>query len=187
MTKNSFKKIIQERYKGRGNSWVKVMKSQEGSAQIQKLLDTLPKDKSAMYIQNTDREGFYWIRFVKAEGSSNESLVRFEVRYKGSKIDHPEFTVVIKDEVAQDFALLGNTPYKLQFEIDPANRKAKKSEHPRNFVAKQIKSDDVFDVDVDVEKEIRIIKEVSLTKPTNRELEEWYEFLKVNNIYEENV
>lgn len=185
MTKNSFKKIIQERYKGRGNSWVKVMKRQEGSEQIQKLLDTLSKDESAMYIQNTDREGFYWIRFVKAEGSSSESLVRFEVRFKGSKIDHPEFTIVIKDEVAQDYALLGNTPYKLQFEVDPVNRKAKKIEHPRNFVAKQSKSDDVFEVDI--EKEIRIIKEVSLTKPTDRELEEWYEFLKVNNIYEENV
>ena len=30
MSKNSFKKSIQERFKGRGNSWVKVNNNQEG-------------------------------------------------------------------------------------------------------------------------------------------------------------
>ena len=33
----------------------------------------------------------------------------------------------------------------------------------------------------------KIIKEAVLTKPTDRELELWYEFLKLNNLYEENV
>ena len=67
MSKNSFKKTIQERYKGRGNSWVKVMKDQEGSRQIQDLLDSQPKDKVSEYTNHTDREGFFWIRFIKRE------------------------------------------------------------------------------------------------------------------------
>lgn len=185
MSKNSFKKIIQERYKGRGNSWVKVMKDQEGSRQIQNLLDTQPKDSVAEYKNHTDREGFFWIRFTRVEGSPNDPLVKFEVRYKGSKIDHPEFCVLIEDEVAQHFSLLGNTPYKLQYEIDPACRKVKKTEDPRKFISKKENNEEVFEVNI--EKEIRVIKEASLTKPTDKELEEWYEFLKINNIYEDNV
>ena len=42
-------------------------------------------------------------------------------------------------------------------------------------------------LEIDVEKEVSIIKEAVLTKPSNRELELWYEFLKLNNLYEENV
>jgi len=184
MSKNSFKKTIQERYKGRGNSWVKVMKDQEGSKQIQDLLDTQPKDKVEEYTNHTDREGFFWIRFTRVEGSSSDPLIKFEVRYKGSKIDHPDFTVLIEDKVAQHFTLLGNTPYKLQYEINPTARKVKKTEYPRKFISKKENSEDLLEVNI--EKEIRVIKEAALTKPTDRELEEWYEFLKVNNIYEEN-
>ena len=37
MKKNSFKKNIQDRYKGRGNSWVRVDKSNEGYEYIKRL------------------------------------------------------------------------------------------------------------------------------------------------------
>ena len=184
MSKNSFKKIIQERYKGRGNSWVKVMKNQEGSSEIKKLLDAQPKDEVLEYKSHTEREGFFWIRFTKIEGTSNNPLVMFEVRYKGSKIDHPNSTVLIEDKVAQHFSLLGNTPYKLQYEIDPSIRKAKKTNSPKKLITNVKSSEEI--IELDIEKEIRVIKEASLTKPTDSELEEWYEFLKVNNIYEEN-
>ncbi len=183
MSKNSFKKTIQERYKGRGNSWVKVLKDQEGAKDIEKLLLNINAES---YITHTNREGFYWIRFSKVEGTADQPLVRFEVRHKGSKIDHPESTILINDNIAKEFLLLGNTPVKLQLEMVPSERKTKTldviKKHRIKNTAKEI---DNFEVDI--EKEVRIIKEAVLTKPSNRELELWYEFLKLNNLYEENV
>ena len=48
-------------------------------------------------------------------------------------------------------------------------------------------SNEIIEDFQDVEQEIRIIKEAALTKPSNKELENWYEFLKLNGLYEENV
>ena len=183
MTKNSFKKSIQERYKGRGNSWVKVLKNQDVAKDIEKLLSNIDAES---YIKHTDREGFYWIRFSKVEGTSSNPLVKFEVRYKGSKIDHPESTILINDNIAKEFSLLGNTPVKLQLEVDPNERKTKTVSAVKKHRAKNsVKIED--DLEVDIEKEIRTIKEAVLTKPSDKELELWYEFLKLNNLYEENV
>ena len=44
MSKNSFKKEFQQRYKGRGNSWVKVLKDQEGSSEILNFLKNVNDD-----------------------------------------------------------------------------------------------------------------------------------------------
>ena len=183
MSKNSFKKDIQERYKGRGNSWVKVLKEQKGAEDIENLLTNINAES---YIDHTNREGFYWIRFSKVEGTADQPLVRFEVRHKGSKIDHPESTILIDDNIAKEFSLLGNTPVKLQLEIDPSERKTKTVDVVKKHrIKNSVKEMD--NLEVDVEKEVRIIKEAALTKPSNRELELWYEFLKLNNLYEENV
>lgn len=184
MSKNEFKKSIQNRYKGRGNSWVKVLKGQEGSNLIEEFLSSVDiKDKKS-YMEHTSREGFFWIRYSKVEGESNNPLVRFEIRHRDSKQDHPESAILIEDRIAKDFALLGNTPVKMQLEVNPENRKSKKEMKP----IKQRHNSTVTTNEVlDVQKEISIIKEISLSKPTNHELEEWYEFLKINNLYEENV
>ena len=183
MTKNSFKKSIQERYKGRGNSWVKVLKNQEGAKDVEKLLSNID---AKSYIKHTDREGFYWIRFSKVEGTSSNPLVKFEVRYKGSKIDHPESVIIINDNIAKEFSLLGNTPVKLQLEVDPKERKTKAVDVIKKHRIKNADKE-MDDLEVNIEKEVRTIKEAVLTKPTDRELELWYEFLKLNNLYEENV
>lgn len=183
MSKNSFKKSIQERYKGRGNSWVKVLKDQKGAKDIENLLSNISAES---YMKHTNREGYYWIRFSKVEGDADRPLVRFEVRHKGSKIDHPESTILIDDNIAKEFSLLGNTPVKLQLEIEPSERKTKTIDVVKKHrIKNSVKEMDNFEVDV--EKEVKIIKEAVLTKPSNRELELWYEFLKLNNLYEENV
>ena len=183
MSKNSFKKTIQERYKGRGNSWVKVLKNQSGVKDIENLLLSVSSETYAMH---TDREGFYWIRFSKVEGTADKPLVRFEVRYKGSKIDHPESTILIDDNIAKEFSLLGNTPVKLQLETTPEERKSKTVDVVKKHRIKNTNSK-IDDFEIDIENEVRIIKEAVLTKPSDRELELWYEFLKLNNLYEENV
>ena len=111
----------------------------------------------------------------------------FEVRYKGSKIDHPENILEVSHDVSKDFELLGNTPVKLNLEVLPENRKVKKITASASVRKVTKKSEDVIEDFQDVEQEIRIIKEASLTKPSSRELENWYEFLKLNGLYEENV
>ncbi len=182
MSKNSFKKSIQERFKGRGNSWVKVNNNQEGYNDIVCHLEKFGDDAKD-YINHIEREGFAWIRFSKVEGDENNPLVRYEVRFKGSKIDQPESFLVFHNYLSETFDLLGNTPVKLQLEINPEDRKQIKTSVTKNNNS-SIQKEEVF---VDIENEIKQIKEIALTKPTDYELEKWYEFLKLNNLYEENV
>ena len=181
MSKNSFKKSIQERYKGRGNSWVKVNNNQEGYSDI---ICHLKKfgDDAREYITHIEREGFAWIRFCKVEGDASNPLVRYEVRFKGSKTDQPDSFLIFKNNLSETFDLLGNTPVKLQLEVKPENRKQVKTQSKKNTES-SIYKEEVF---IDLENEIKSIKEAVLTKPTDYELEKWYEFLKLNNLYEEN-
>ena len=71
----------------------------------------------------------------------------------------------------------------MQLEVNPNNRKQVKVQSKKNAES-SIHKEEVF---IDLENEIKSIKEAALTKPTDYELEKWYEFLKLNNLYEENV
>jgi hypothetical protein len=184
MSKNKFKKQIQEKYKGRGNTWVKIPKDSQA---FQSFLSLIPSCKEgSAFLEHVNREGFGWARFAKVEGTESDPVEIFEVRYKGSKFDHPENLLTVSHSISKDFPLLGNTPVKLDIEILPENRKVKKQDF--TFKRKVTKnSEEVIEDFQDVEQEIRIIKEAALTKPSNKELENWYEFLKLNGLYEENV
>ena len=184
MSKNKFKKQIQEKYKGRGNTWVKIPKD---SPAFQSFLNLIPDcNEGSSFLSHVNREGFGWARFSKVEGTEDDPIELFEVRYKGSKFDHPENILTVSHSVSKNFPLLGNTPVKLDIEILPEHRKAKKQ--VTTFKRKITKSsEEVIEDFQDVKQEIEIIKEAALTKPSNRELENWYEFLKLNGLYEENV
>ena len=182
MKKNSFKKNIQDRYKGRGNSWVRVDKNNEGYEYILNALNTIGEESST-YLNWINREGFAWLRFSKAEGSEQQPLCTFELRFKGCKLDHPESLITFEDNIAQSFSLLGNTPHKLQLEINPEERKGLKEERFNEVSYRKEKSKEIKII---VEK-IEEVKEAALTKPTTNELERWYEFLKLNNMYEDHV
>ena len=184
MSKNKFKKQIQEKYKGRGNTWVKIPKD---SPAFQSFLSLIPNCSDGVaFLNHVNREGFGWARFSKVEGDEVNPIELFEVRYKGSKIDHPENILNVSHSVSKDFPLLGNTPVKIDIEVLPENRKSKKQTN--TFKRKIVKnSEEVIEDYQDIEQEITIIKEAALTKPSNKELENWYEFLKLNGLYEENV
>lgn len=185
MSKNNFKKDIQQKYKGRGNTWVKIQKN---SPAFQQFLSLVPDCSEGLtFKEHINREGFGWARFSKVEGTADSPVEMFEVRYKGSKIDHPENILEVSHDVSKDFALLGNTPVKLNLEVLPENRKVKKITASASVRKITKKSEDIVEDFQDVEQEIRIIKEASLTKPSSRELENWHEFLKLNGLYEENV
>lgn len=185
MSKNNFKKDIQQKYKGRGNTWVKIQKD---SPSFQQFLNLIPScNDGILFRQHIDREGFGWARFSRVEGTAISPVELFEVRYKGSKIDQPENILEVSYDISKNFELLGNTPVKLNLEINPENRKEKEFK-PSSFTRKTSKSsEEVIEDFQDVVQEIKIIKEAALTKPSTRELENWYEFLKLNGLYEENV
>jgi hypothetical protein len=187
MSKNSFKKQIQSRYQGRGNTWVKVLKNTKAYDLLQEKLNNINDAKD--YIVHIEREGFGWLRFSKVEGTESSPIEVFELRYRSSKEDHPDCLIFMSHNDALEMPLLGNTPVKLQLEIDPNNRKnkTKKIETFKTIIPKsQTKAEENISED-HVKQKIEIIKEAILKKPSDRELENWYEFLKLNDLYEENV
>lgn len=185
MSKNNFKKDIQQKYKGRGNTWVKIEKSFPVFPEFMRLIPSCEEGNA--FRDHIEREGFGWARFSKVEGTSEEPIEVFEVRYKGSKVDQPDNLLFVPYSISQDFPLLGNTPVKLNLEVLPKDRK-EKVVTAKSLVRRTTKtSEEVVDDFQDVVQEIKIIKEAALTKPSTRELENWYEFLKLNGLYEENV
>jgi len=183
MTKNNFKKEIQSRYKGRGNSWVKVPFETKAYSYIKRILDEVDNETKKDFLKFNQKENFSWMRFKKVIGTSKDPIVIFEVRIKGSKIDQPEYEVSIPDCHVNNLELLGNTPVKLQLETDIKVIKSSSNKKEKNKASQTIS----FIQEEEIEKELRVIKEAALTKPTDRELDEWYIFLKANDLYEESA
>jgi len=181
MSINSSKKLIQNRYKGRGNSWVKVQSGTLAFEQIIQYITDIGTEADT-FKTNINREGFAWLRFSRVEVEQDNLVCSFEVRFKGSKIDHPENIIKFDDSVAKDFSLLGNTPHKLQIEIDPLERKTQnKTVKQKSRIEKSKEDADVAD------QVITVIREASLSKSTSIELKEWNDWLKINNMYEEHA
>ena len=183
MSKNNFKKIIQDRYKGRGNTWVKVNFETKAYDYIQDILKSVNDDIKKDFIEHNKREGFSWMRYKKVVGDENNPITIFELRIKGSKIDQPEYELHIPDEHVENLELLGNTPVKLQLETE---NKVVKEITKKSSKSKK-KNVDNTDEDDYIANEIKVIKEAALTKPSDEELKEWYTFLKANDLYEESA
>lgn len=169
----NFKVKIRNRYKGRGNCWVKVPND---SVVFQKVINSLNNVDASEYLGHIEREGFAWIRFSKPGGNEKNPVALYEIRYKGSKIDHPDTIISIEDDLAKDLPLLGNTPVKLQLEVDPSERKQleTKPQLKRKNIVDKI---NVLHDEEIIEDKIKVIEVSSLTKPTSAELNEWKNFL----------
>lgn len=177
----NFKSTIRDRYKGRGNCWVKVATDSSIYSDIISFLE----DKDAKnYLTHVEREGFAWLRFSKPSGTAESPKCIFEVRYKGSKIDHPDAILEIDDEIAATLEIIGNTPVKLQLEVDPADRK-QKVEKPQPKKRRRSKSSQDDDLNFDVEKKLVVVKEAALTSATPYEIKEWEDFLRLEGLLEE--
>lgn len=123
-------KLVKEKFKGRGNSWLKVDINDELSNKIKDIVKE--KEEAKNYIKFTEREGFYWVRYKKT--LTDVSL--FEVRYKGCVIDHPEDLISIPNEKVLSLSLLGNTPKKLQLEEEVKSTLNKKVT-PKKIISKR--------------------------------------------------
>ena len=191
MGKNSFKANIRDRYKGRGNCWVRI---DSGSQVYSKIIDVLPKNEPEVqtYLSHIEREGFAWARFSKAEGVENNPITVFEVRYKGSKLDHPDTLLKISDVEAQSLPLLGNTPVKLQIEVFPSDRKSKNTKQIKatnNVRKRKIKStkDELSISNEELDIQISQVKETALGKANPYELKAWEKFLEVEGLLDESI
>jgi hypothetical protein len=178
---SNFKNTIRDRYKGRGNCWVKVPND---SNVYNKVMTIANSPDGIEYVRHVEREGFAWIRFSKPTGSEDNPQVIFEVRKRGSKIDHPDCVLIINDNQVKDLPLLGNTPVKMQLEINPEDRK-KKQEKP---LPKRRKTKNSTINNGEAEEIVRqtneIIKEAKLSSCTELELKEWEKFLKLEGLLE---
>lgn len=183
MSKN-FKSIIRDRYKGRGNCWVKIPKD---SFAYTKMIETVSSLNCTEFLKHIEREGFGWVRFSKPSGTESDQYCLFEVRHRGSKIDHPDTILSLPDSVAKTLPLLGNTPVKLELEIDPSFRKTKK----QDSVIKRRKSNKLVKLenkDLNQHKaKIEVISEASLTNTTASELRAWEAFLKAEDLLEHSI
>lgn len=182
---NNFKSIIRERYKGRGNCWVKVPNSSEV---YDKMINIIPaSERIESFIRHVEREEFGWIRFIKPSGTDDAQFCLFEVRYRGSKLDHPDCVLKIENEIAKTLPLLGNTPVKLQLEVDPLDRKEKKekalSRKSKALSRKSSKQNsESSSEDFDSKRNIEIISEKALTNASSIELRKWEEFLSAEDL-----
>lgn len=175
MSKNNFKNKIKSKYSGRGNCWVKIPNDNSVYLLLIDFLNSFSDSNDvadiANYKKHIEREGFAWMRFSKPGGNINDPLHLFEVRFRGSKLDHKDSVIKIKDSLAKDLPLLGNTPFKLQLETE--NKKTVKEKVNKSI----IKNSENKKHNVMVNKEFSS-KEIKLTKPTEKELKDWQFFLR---------
>jgi len=179
-TLSFLKKEIQGRYKGRGNTWVKIPFESEAFSFIDALLKLKHENEIREYKKHISREGFAWIRFIKTEGKTADSIKSvFEVRVRGSKEDHPNYRINFDDHIIKDLPLLGNTPLKLQLETESKNIKSSVVKKIKNL--SETKKEEIFSWETKIEK----VAEAPLSKPTKKELKEWTEFLKATGLLKE--
>ena len=183
MKDKNFKIAIRDRYKGRGNCWVKIPRELETYDEV---LKTLTKFNASEYIENVEREGFAWVRFSKPGGTKDNPECIFEIRFRGSKIDHPDSTLTLDDKHAKELPFLGNTPVKLELEIHPKDRKAKsKSVVKRSRQkSKNVVEGHTCKEEANIIKQVEIIKEEVATKSSSNELREWERFLAAEDLLE---
>jgi hypothetical protein len=184
----SFKKEIKNKHKGRGNSWLKIPNDSQTYSDIISLIS--PIQNSNRIISCYERESYAWIRFSKI--SKNDSGI-YEVRYLGSKLDHPDCTIELSYNEIKLFELLGNTPVKMQIEIDPSDRidKKQKSVFKSSIKTKRKLSNVNKSNDESIERndinslrdKIKNLKHVKPERSTEKELGSWINWCKLNGIY----
>lgn len=180
MSKNSFKANIRERYKGRGNCWIKVESNTESYNRIIEKLKNVNADE---YLSDISDAGFAWVRFVSPSGTEDDPYITCEIRYRGSKEEQNDCTIDISDSIAVDMELLGNTPFKLELEkkhIKPKKVKKIVKKYKKEKKEKFVNEAQKFQESLEeqIESEIITIKESILTKPSTTDILQWRSFLK---------
>lgn len=190
MKQKSFKAGIRQRYSGRGNGWVKIPNE---SIAYQQVIDNL-KDKEARdYLNDIEREGYAWVRFISPSGTKEEPTVTFEIRYNGSKFEQQDARIEVLESIAKNLPFLGNTPFKLELESKHIKKKKESVQKPKKerkekkqtFISETQQLQDDFEEMI--QKEILNAKEAKLSLPSLTDIEQWKTFLKEEGLLKDEI
>lgn len=157
---------ISKRFKGRGAKWFFVS--------LENIEPTLKKFESdcvvcETYRKNITKLGKAWIRFSGTRIRNGNKCAAFEVRTKGSTIDHPkQLHLVCIDDLDSVIEIMPGTPKALKLEEDSAPK-------PYNHVKNKTKED----------KQILLSEkdEVELpNSPNSNDPEDWEAFLEAEGL-----
>ena len=167
-------------HKGRGNSWLKVVNTSEV---YQRVISKISNLDSSNIISFFEKEGFAWIRFSKV---NKDNTARYEVRYRGSKLDHPDCTINLTYEEIKSLNLLGNTPVKLFLETNESKKNIVKKLKSVNIKVngnKNLERESIVNNhEVVAEVDYNTIKDVKPKRTSKQELEMWFKWCKLNDI-----
>lgn len=170
--KNQIKNI----HKGRGNTWLKINKD---SSTYQRILNILKPLNSSNIISFFEKAGYCWVRFSKV---NKDDTGRYEIRYRGSKLDHPDCTISLELEEINSFVLLGNTPLKLFLETNEVKKEIDKKIKTKSD--KKSKNKTIVEVNTtNIKERMSNVRNVKPVKSSQQELDMWNEWCKLNGIY----
>jgi hypothetical protein len=173
------KNQIKNRHKGRGNTWLKI---DINSSIYRNILNILKPLESSNIINYFEKAGYAWIRFSKA---NKDDTGRYEIRYRGSKMDHPDCTIDLSLEELSSLTLLGNTPVKLFLETNKVKKEVNKK--VKVAVNKQLKSAASIEInETNIKERMNNVKNVLPTQSTQKELDTWHKWCRLNGIYSTN-
>ena len=144
---------LKARFSGKGAKWVLVSLGEISETITQLEADGVDCDD---YKTFTELKGAAWIRFSGPRlDSNNQQAAAFEVRTKGSKIDHPKqlhfIPLSVLDETIRP---MEGTPHSLKFEV-LAQPEAEEEEAPieESTVETEVELSQVDETPVEIEEE----------------------------------
>lgn len=221
MRQKTVKSEIRNKFVGKGNAWIKIPVTHISYKRV--LIKLNEKEIETQNIRQCfEKAGYAWLRFNKPGDSNIIPSIIFELRYKGSKINHQDFLLEIPYQEIYDVQHLGSTPFKLKLEdlIENNNDYHDNEEiltikNVNSNINKSILKDENIDIDLSnisglkettdyfdenksnknkldykdyVNQQLKNVKEVEFTNCTQKEFNDWIEFLKLEGIIkEENI
>lgn len=152
MKQKSIKAEIRDKFSGKGNAWIKIPKSSIAYSIVDEKLNQNIELTSKIKQCFIDA-GFAWLRFAKPGESTINPTVLFELRFQGSKIDHPDFLVEIPYEQCKNLNSLGTTPFKLKLEnlIENEDINTEVKEIKEKTISRQDKKDILKEENIDID------------------------------------
>lgn len=111
---NDWRSVLKAKFGGRGAKWVKLPVNK-----IEATLDKFDNDgiDTSDYREFINKEGYAWIRFSGPRIDNGVQAAAFEVRTKGSTIDHPkQLHYIPTAELDNVIEPLGGTPHSKKLE-----------------------------------------------------------------------
>jgi hypothetical protein len=176
----SNKNQIKNRHKGRGNTWLKIKNDTNAYQKILNIISSVDSKKIVSYFE---KAGYAWVRFSKV---NKDDTGMYEIRYRGSKLDHPDCTINLEWKEINSFELLGNTPVKLYLETKESKKEVKTNDNKEviTIVKESVKSKrNIEDNKACIKERIDSARNVKPVRSTQKELDVWNSWCRINGIF----